>query len=171
MENTLALLGAVVLLTALVSWVNGRHDRRKAAVGETPDDRVTAVWDDFGLGDDPESTRLTVDALLDEVDPSGLRSKNAVVSLAVMAARAERYDALPAIAKQARGLDDGCGETAAIAVLAEAYTGDVGRARAMFHASRQAMAGCASCGAKGPGKYLMEEVALALDALEPAPRG
>lgn len=166
MENAVALLMVVVLLMAVVSWVNRRHDRQKAATGPTPDERVEAAWEGFGFGDDPAAARAALDALLDEVDPAALRRKNSVVSLAVMAARTERYDALPALAEHARALDDGCGETAALAVLAEACAGDPRRAREMFVASQSAMAGCGSCGTQGPGRYLMQEVALMVDAMD-----
>lgn len=166
MENGVALLMAVVLLTAVVSWINGRYDRRKEASGPTADERVEAAWEAFGFGDDPAPARAALDALLDDLDPSDLRRKNSVVSLAVMAARTERYDALPALADHARALDGGCGETAALAVLAEACAGDPARAREMYAASRAGMAGCGSCGTQGPGRYLMQEVAIMVDALD-----
>ena len=166
MENAVALLMGIVLLTAVVSWVNARYDRKKAAVGQTPDERVEEAWESFGFGDDPAAARAALGLLLDAVDPAMLRRKNSVVSLAVMAARVERFDVLPELADRARDLDGGCGETAALAVLAEACAGDPQRARAMFAESRAAMAGCGSCGTQGPGRYLMQEVALMVDALD-----
>lgn len=166
MENAVALLMAIVLITAVASWINGRYDRRKAATGPTADERVEAAWEAFGFGDDPAAARAALDELLDDVDPAALRRKNSIVSLAVMAARTERYDALPALAGHARVLDGGCGETAALAVLAEACAGDPQRAREMYAASQAAMAGCGSCGTAGPGRYLMQEVAIMVDAME-----
>jgi predicted DNA-binding transcriptional regulator YafY len=168
MENAAALVMAIVLLTAVVSWINRRHDRLKDSAGPTPDERVEAAWEGFGFGDDPAAARAALDALLDEVDPAALRRKNSIVSLAVMAARTEHYDVLPALAEQARALDGGCGETAALAVLAEACAGDPQRAREMYVASQSAMAGCGSCGTQGPGRYLMQEVAIMVDAMDGA---
>lgn len=168
MENAVALVMAIVLLTAVVSWINRRHDEKKSAAGPTPDERVEAAWEGFGFGDDPAAARASLDALLDEVDPASLRRKNSIVSLAVMAARVERFDALPALAEQARELDGGCGETAALAVLAEACAGDPRRAKEMYAASQAAMAGCGSCGTAGPGRYLMQEVAIMVDAMDGA---
>jgi hypothetical protein len=159
------ILGALILATVFVTWVNGRHERRKAAEGPSPDERVEAAWEDFGPAEDPESVRATVDEVLEHVTPATLGRKASVISLAIMATRAERYDVLPALAERSRSLDGGCGETAALAVLAEACTGDIQRARRMFIESQSAMAGCASCGAKGPGRYLMQELALLLDAM------
>ena len=166
MENGIGLLMGIALLMAVVSWINRRHDRQRAATGPTPDERVEAAWEGFGFGDDPAATRTALDALLDDIDPASLRRKSSIVSLAVMAARTERYDALPALAEQARSLDGGCGETAALAVLAEACAGDPQRAREMYIASQSAMAGCGSCGTAGPGRYLMQEVALMVDAMD-----
>ncbi len=166
MENGIGLLVAIVLLSAVVSWINGRHDRNKAAAEPTPDERVEAAWEGFGFGDDPSAARTALDALLDDIDPATLRRKNSLVSLAVMAARTERYDALPSLADHARTLDGGCGETAALAVLAEACAGDPKRAREMYIASQAAMAGCGSCGTQGPGRYLMQEVAIMVDAMD-----
>ncbi len=166
MENAVALVMGLVLLTAVVSWINKRHDHKKATDGPTADERVEAAWEGFGFGEDPAAARSSLDALLDDVDPATLRRKNAVVSLAVMAARVERYDALPALAEAARTLDGGCGETAALAVLAEACAGDPRRAREMYAASQAAMAGCGSCGTQGPGRYLMQEVAIMVDAMD-----
>jgi hypothetical protein len=169
MENAVALLMSVVLLTAVVSWINRRYDRQRSSAGPTPDEQVEAAWEGFGFGDDPAATRAALDALLDEVDPGALRRKSSIVSLAVMAARTERYDALPALAEHARALDGGCGETAALAVLAEACAGDPKRAREMYVASQAAMAGCGSCGTQGPGRYLMQEVAIMVDAMDAHP--
>lgn len=166
MDPTVALIGGVALLAAVVTFINNRHDAKKAALGPKPDERVDEVWGDHGANDDPGELRSRVDALLDKVDPSELRSKSAVIELAVMATRAERFDVLPALADAARDLDGGCGETAALAVLAEACTGDLDRARAMYVASQSQIAGCSSCGSAGPGRYLMQEVAVMLDAME-----
>lgn len=163
------LLGGAAMLAVLVTWVNERHDRARKALSPSADDQVDAAWAEFGVGDDPEAVRASLDALLDAVDPATLTRKNAVVALAVMAARCERFDVLPTLASKARTLDGGCGETAALGVLAEACGGDARRAREMFLASQSAMAGCASCGAAGPGKYLMQEVAIMLDAMDVPP--
>lgn len=166
MENALALLAVVVLFVVAMSWMNRRHDAKKAAEGPTDDERVDAAWDDFGFGEDPEAMRDAVDELLDAVDPSALRRKNSVIALAVMAARAERFEVLPDLAARAKSLDGGCGEAVAMAVLAEACAGDPDRAREMYRASQSAMAGCGSCGTQGPGRYLMQEVAIMLDAMD-----
>jgi hypothetical protein len=166
MDNAVVLLMTLALLTAVVSWINGRYERKRSAEGPTPDERVEAVWEGFGFGDEPAAARAALDALLEEVDPAALRRKSSIVSLAVMAARTERFDVLPDLADHARALDGGCGETAALAVLAEACAGDPQRAREMYAASQAAMAGCGSCGTQGPGRYLMQEVALMVDAMD-----
>lgn len=168
MTNALILLVLLAAAVALVSWINRRHDDQRAAEGPTADEQVEALWDDFGGADDPAEARQALDQLLQRIDVATLRRKNAVVALAVMAARTERHDVLPELAAAARSLDGGCGETAALRVLAEACTGDVGRAREMYLASQSAMAGCGSCGTQGPGRFLMQEVAIMLDAMEPA---
>lgn len=165
MENAVALLMGLVVMVAVVSWINGRHDRRKATAPATADERVEAEWEGFGFGEDPSAARASLDALLREVDVEALRRKASVVSLAVMAARVERFDVLPSLAERAQALDGGCGETAALAVLAEACAGDPQRAREMYVASQAAMAGCGSCGTQGPGRYLMQEVAIMVDAI------
>jgi hypothetical protein len=83
-----------------------------------------------------------------------------------MAARTGHIDALEPLAERARALDAGCGEAAALGVLAAAWRGDTALARERHARSQAVMAGCASCGASGDAKILMQEVALALDALE-----
>ena len=146
---------------------------RRSAAGSTSSRSASrAARAAAGSSPKPKPSHAALDALLDDVDPAALRRKSSVVSLAVMAARTERFDALPALAEQARALDGGCGETAALAVLAEACAGDPKRAREMYAASQSAMAGCGSCGTQGPGRYLMQEVALMVDAMDghaPAP--
>jgi len=167
MLNAFLLIVLLVAAVTLVSWINKRHETQRADAGPTADEQVEALWDDFGGADDPAESRAALDTLLGRIDLATLRRKNAVVALAVMAARTERHDVLPELAAAARSLDGGCGETAALRVLAEACTGDVARAREMYQASQSAMAGCGSCGTQGPGRYLMQEVSIMLDAMEP----
>ncbi len=171
MFNALLLIAVMVAAVMFVSWINQRHETRRADAGPTADEQVEALWDDFGGADDPAEARAALDALLGRIDVATLRRKNAVVALAVMAARTDRHDVLPELAAAARSLDGGCGETAALRVLAEACTGDVGRAREMYQASQSAMAGCGSCGTQGPGRFLLQEVTIMLDAMEPAAQG
>ena len=167
----IALLVALVVVAAWMTRVNARYEARDKLAGEGADARVEAVWDTFGLPDArPEAA---VARLLAEVQPDDLRDKHAVIALAIMAARTGHVDALEALAARAGGLDAGCGETAALGVLAAAYNGDVALARERHRQSQAVMAGCGSCGASGDAKILMQEVAHALDALEsgamPAP--
>ncbi len=161
----IALLVALVAVAVWMTRVNARYEARdKQREAEGADARVEALWDTFGLPDarpDAEVARL-----LAEVTPAQLRDKHAVIALAIMAARTGHVDALEALAARAGDLDAGCGETAALGVLAAAYNGDVALARERHRQSQAVMAGCASCGASGDAKILMQEVALALDALE-----
>lgn len=160
----IALLAALVAVAVWMTRVNARYEAREKLAGEGADARVEALWDVFGLPDArPEAD---VARLLAEVTPDDLRDKHAVIALAIMAARTGHVDALEPLAARARGLDAGCGEAAALGVLAAAYNGDVALARERHARSQAAMAGCASCGASGDAKILMQEVALALDALE-----
>ena len=167
MLNAVILVAVLLLASAAVSRINARHERRAPTAPSTPEERINAAWAAYGADDDLDTMQARVDPLLDDVDVASLESRNAVVSLAVMAVRAERFAVLPSLAARARTLDGGCGETAALQVLAEACAGDPQRAREMFAASQQAMAGCTSCGSQGPGRYLMQEVAVMLDALDP----
>lgn len=162
----IACLVAVVLVAAWMTRVNARYAAREAELAAGPDARVQSVWDSYGIGDDPAATERQVDKLVDEVDPSELRTKHAVVALAIMAARTGNHDALEELASQAARVDGGCGETAALGVLAAAYAGDVELTKERSLRSQATMAGCASCGASPIAKILMAEVALALDALE-----
>ena len=160
----IALLVALVAVAIWMTRVNARYEDRDKLAGEGADARVEAVWDTFGLPD--ARPDADVARLLAEVKPDDLRDKHAVIALAIMAARTGHVDALEALAARAGGLDAGCGETAALGVLAAAYNGDVALARERHRQSQAVMAGCASCGASGDAKILMQEVALALDALE-----
>ncbi len=168
MLNALILVAVLVAASLLVSRINARHEARGPVEPVTPEQRVAVAWDAYGADDDLATMRARVDPLLEDLDVEALASRNAVVSLAVMCVRAERFEVLPALARRARSLDGGCGETAALGVLAEACAGDPQRARELFAESQGAMAGCTSCGSKGPGRYLMQEVAVMLDAMDHA---
>ncbi|MBL8600793.1 MAG: hypothetical protein JNK72_02620 [Myxococcales bacterium] len=163
MDPTAALLGALALAAGLITFVNRRHDAKKAAEGLSPDERVETVWAEHGADDDPAELGARLDTLLDGLDPATLAQKSSVIALAIMAARAERFALLPALADRAAGLDGGCGETAALSVLAEACAGDPERARAMYLETQSSIAGCGACGSAGPGRYLMQELALHLE--------
>jgi hypothetical protein len=162
----IAALVALLLIAWWITGVNARYAAREAQSMEGPDARVEALWDHFGIGDAPEQSAAQVDALLSEVVPRELKSKHAVVVLAIMAARTGHHDVLEALATRAAALDGGCGETAALGVLSAAYAGDVALARERHMRSQEVISGCASCGASSDAKILMQEVALALDALE-----
>lgn len=164
MQNTVVLALAVIALALVIAVFNRRHDARRADESESDDDLVDQAWESFGIGDETDEDRAERDALFDTVDPSSLRRKHSVIALAVMASRAERFELLPALADRARALDGGCGEAAAMAVLSEACTGDPERARALYAANLGAMSGCGSCGTQGPGKILLQEVSIMLDA-------
>lgn len=159
----IALLVALVALAVWMTRVNARYEARDKAAGEGADARVHALWDAFGLPDaKPEED---VARLVDEVEPSQLRDKHAVVAMAIMAARTGHHDVLEGLAARAAQLDGGCGETAALGVLAAAYAGDLALAKERHARSQAAMAGCASCSASGDARILMQEVDIALDAL------
>lgn len=158
---------AVVLVAAWMTRINAQYEAREAAAKAGPDVRVQELWEAFGTSDDDAAAmEPRVHALIDEVDTSKLRTKHAVAALAIMAARTGRHEVLEPLARRARSVDGGCGETAALGVLAAAYSGDVELARERTLESQATMAGCASCGASMIAKILMQEVSIALDALE-----
>lgn len=166
MWTALALLALLVLLTAWVTKVNERHEQRRASTPRSADERIAVAWDDFGLAEDATQVAADFDRLASEVDLEAVVNKTSLARMAVMAVRAGRYALLSPLAARAEALDGGCGETGALAVLAAAYAGDVARARELFARSQRAISGCASCGAGPDVKILMQEVAIALQALE-----
>lgn len=160
----IAILVVLVVVAFWMTRVNARYEAREKHAEAGPDARVEALWEAFGAPD--AHTEDDVARLLAEVKPDALRDKHAVIVLAIMAARTGHVDVLEALAQRARSLDAGCGETAALGVLAAAYNGDLALARARHAHSQAVMAGCASCSAAGDARILMQEVALALDALQ-----
>lgn len=158
-------IGAVVLLCAWMARVNVRYADAQAQREEGPDAKVEALWSVFGLDEEGDELSSRVDALLEAVTPESLRTKHGVVALAIMAARSGHHDVLEALARRAAALDGGCGETAALGVLAAAYAGDLRLAMERQSRSQSAMASCGSCGASGDAKILLQEAEIALDAL------
>lgn len=161
-----AVIAAVVVLCAWMARINARYAEAEKAREATSDAKVDALWSSFGLPEHEGDAAERVAALLEEVTPRDLRDKHAVVALAIMSARTGHHDVLEPLAQRASQLDGGCGETAALGVLAAAYSGDARLAQERHARSQAAMSGCASCGASGNAKILMQEVALALDALQ-----
>lgn len=170
--STLALFFVIVAaLAGVATWINSRHDRQSAADGPSADDRVDVAWEGFSAFGTPDEHAGSLDALIAEVDVAQLRRKHSLARLAVMSIHARRYEVLPEVAARAAEVAVGCGEAQAIAVLAEAYTGSVERARQMYLATQSTVAGCASCGADTSVRVLMQELAMALDGdAPPAPR-
>lgn len=161
-----AVIAAVVVLCAWMARINARYLDAEKARETGPDAKVEELWSSFGLPDQGDHAAERVATLLEAVTPKDLRSKHSVVALAIMSARSGHHDVLEPLAQRAAQLDGGCGETAALGVLAAAYSGDVQLAQERHARSQSAMAGCGSCGASGNAKILMQEVALALDALQ-----
>lgn len=161
-----AVIAAVVLLCAWMARINARYAEAERARETGPDAQVEALWSSFGLPDHEADAAERVAALLEAVTPKDLRSKHSMVALAIMSARTGHHDVLEPLAQRAAKLDGGCGETAALGVLAAAYSGDLRLAQERHARSQSAMAGCGSCGSSGDAKILMQEVALALDALQ-----
>ena len=153
MPTALLILLVLVLVTAGVGWVNARHEAKRAARPPSADERVAAAWEDFGADDNESAAATAFEALLAVAPVEALTGKRAVTQTAVMALRAE-------------SLGSGCGEARALAVLAATWAGDIDRARRMYAASQQAMAGCASCGAEASVRILLQEAHLALDAAD-----
>ncbi len=166
MPTALLILLVLVLVTAGVGWVNARHEAKRAARPPSADERVAAAWEDFGADDNESAAATAFEALLAVAPVEALTGKRAVTQTAVMALRAGRHDLLPALALRAESLGSGCGEARALAVLAATWAGDIDRARRMYAASQQAMAGCASCGAEASVRILLQEAHLALDAAD-----
>jgi|JI10StandDraft_1071094.scaffolds.fasta_scaffold452706_1 hypothetical protein len=158
-------LAAVVLLCAWMARVNARYTAAEAARAQGPDAEVESLWSVFGLPEQGSDLPARVGDLLERVTPDDLRTKHGVVALAIMAARSGHHDVLEALARRAARLDGGCGETAALGVLAAAYGGDLRLAMERQSQSQSAMASCASCGASGDAKILLQEAEIALDAL------
>lgn len=162
-----AVIAAVVVLCAWMARINARYAEAEKAREAGPDAKVEDLWSAFGMPEHSEADAgARVGELLEAVTPNDLRSKHAVVALAIMAARTGHHDVLEPLAQRAAKLDGGCGETAALGVLAAAYSGDLRLAQERHARSQSAMAGCGSCGSSGDAKILMQEVALALDALQ-----
>lgn len=171
MMNLVLFFAIVAALAGVATWINTRHERAAAADGPSADDRLDLAWDGFSAFGSPEEHATAVDALLRDIAVERLQRKHSLARLAVMAIHAKRHDVLPDVATRAAEVAGGCGESQAIAVLAEAYTGSVERARAMYMATQGAVAGCASCGADTSVRILMQELAMALDGdAQPAPR-
>lgn len=156
-------LAAIVLLCAWMARINARYAAAEREQG--PDDEVEALWSVFGLPEQGDDMSARVEALLERVTPADLRTKHGVVALAIMAARSGHHDVLEPLARRAATLDGGCGETAALGVLAAAYAGDLRLASERHARSQSAMASCASCGASGDARILLQEAEIALDAL------
>jgi hypothetical protein len=157
---------AVVLLCAWMARINARYAAAERAKETGPDAKVDALWSGFGMPEEGDDVSARVAALLEEVTPRDLRTKHGVVALAIMAARTGQHDVLEPLAQRAATLDGGCGETAALGVLAAAYAGDLRLAQERHARSQAVMASCASCGASGDAKILLQEAQIALDALE-----
>ena len=158
-------LGAVVLLCVWMARVNARYAAAEKERERGPDADVEALWSVFGLPEQGSELPARVEALLERVTPDDLRTKHGVVALAIMAARSGHHDVLEALARRAERLDGGCGETAALGVLAAAYAGDLRLAVERRSRSQSSMASCGSCGASGDAKILLQEAEIALDAL------
>lgn len=158
-------IAAVVLLAAWMTRINARYAAAEQTREEGPDAKVAALWSVFGMPEEGDDMSARVNELLETVTPEDLRSKHGVVALAIMAARSGHHDVLEPLARRASSLDGGCGETAALGVLAAAYAGDLRLAMDRQARSQSAMASCASCGASGDAKILLQEAEIALDAL------
>lgn len=158
-------IAAVVLLAAWMTRINARYTAAEQTREEGPDAKVAALWSVFGMPEEGDDMSARVNELLETVTPEDLRSKHGVVALAIMAARSGHHDVLEPLARRASSLDGGCGETAALGVLAAAYAGDLRLAMDRQARSQSAMASCASCGASGDAKILLQEAEIALDAL------
>ena len=158
-------LAAVVLLCAWMARVNARYTAAEAARAQGPDAEVESLWSVFGLPEQGSDLPARVGDLLERVTPDDLRTKHGVVALAIMAARSGHHDVLEPLARKASRLDGGCGETAALGVLAAAYSGDLSLALERQSRSQSAMASCSSCGASGDARILLQEAEIALDAL------
>lgn len=161
---------ALILVAALALWmmrVNARYAAKQRAEAASDDARVAEAWDEFGLPDEADAFRPTIDALLAAIKVDALKNKLSTVRLGVMAARVGRHDVLPTLAARAEELGGGgCGETAGLALLAAAYAGDREKAKEVAIRSSATLSGCSSCSSSAEVRILMQEVQLALDALE-----
>lgn len=161
-----AVIAAVVLLAAWMARINVKHQDAARAAETGPDAKVEALWSSFGMPGHDDPSAAQVDALLEELTPDDLRTKHAVIALSIMCARTGHHDVLEPLARRASTLDGGCGETAALGVLAAAYAGDLRLAQERHARSQAAMASCASCSSTGDARILLQEATLALDALQ-----
>lgn len=169
METFAAIAVAMLALIFAINHINARYEKNKRSAdadGPSPDELVESAWDEFG-GDEPVALlRRRVDRLAKDVRIDKLSSKTAVVQLAVMAARAERYDQLPPLAERAESLDAGCGETRTLRALSEALTGhSYERAVEAIHRARSAVAGCSKCSSSIESQLLAQELSIAADNL------
>ncbi len=158
-------IAAVVLLCAWMARINARYADAERQKELGADAEVEALWSAFGLPEQGDDMSARVETLLERVTPDDLRTKHGVVALAIMAARSGHHDVLEPLARKASRLDGGCGETAALGVLAAAYSGDLNLALERQSRSQSAMASCSSCGASGDARILLQEAEIALDAL------
>lgn len=169
--ETLGIVVALLVAVALViSRINAKYEDAKPQSED--DDRSPEVifqtaWEEFAADEPLTVARARIDRLLDLLTIRDLEQKSMVVQLAVMAARAERFDLLPELAMRAEELDAHCGETRSLRVLSELYHGDdMAEAKRLFAEAQQATAGCAKCSASLESKLLATEIAVAAELFE-----
>lgn len=165
MSDGYVVIAVIVVLAAVMARINVKYEDAARAKEAGPDALVEDLWSSFGMPDQGDPSAAQVDALLERVTPNDLATKHAVMVLGIMCARTGHHDVLEPLAQRAMKLDGGCGETAALGVLAAAYAGDVKLAQERHARSQAVMASCASCSASGDARILLQEATLALDAL------
>jgi hypothetical protein len=170
--ETLALIVAGLVTVALViTRINARYEKPKPQQGDGDDRDVELLfreaWDDFAADEPLEVARARINKLQNHCEIADISHKTTVVQFAVMAARAERIDLLPALAERAEQLDRHCGETKSLRVLSELYHGnDIQRAKRLFEEAQQVTAGCSSCSASLESKLLGTEISVAAELFE-----
>lgn len=157
----------LVLFTLGGWWIlrNAQATLRQVRSGDGVSEAIEELWNGWSEPEQLGPARAQLAKLLRDVPLSRVTGKRDLVRLGLMASQCDHLELLEKVAARALLADLACGETRALAALAEAGSGDHARAGEMLREAAANLSGCAGCGGTLEGKLLLQELSLAAESL------